>query len=229
MNKEEMFEDLRTRILSGDLVPGDWLVERELSELYGNSRTPIREILRKLAHLGIVELQPSKGYQVKRLSIEEIVEIFHAREAVEGEGARLACLVDSDELIEASRELHERLLAVDISTDTAKGLAIGKQLHDLVMKAANNRYLTEFYEKLRNLAALTRNMSRNSPHIEEKSKNDHLAILSALSERDAKKSERLMKEHLRATCKALVRNHLNVTDGFCLGLGRRTDRADFRG
>ena len=214
MNKEEIFEDLRRRIISGELPPGHWLAERELCDIYHLSRTPIREKLRDLADLGIVELQPSKGYQVKKLSIEEIVEIFHAREAVEGEGARLACLIDSADFLKKTEELRERLEAVDISADSAQGVAIGKSIHDLIIYTTNNRYLTEFYEKLMDLAALTRNMSKNSPHIEENSKQDHLRILLALSERDAKKSERFMKEHLRVTCKALVKNHLNLSDGF---------------
>ncbi|HCJ94023.1 MAG TPA: GntR family transcriptional regulator, partial [Sphaerochaeta sp.] len=84
MKKNEVFEDLRNRIVSGEFAPGDWLVERELSEMYGISRTPIREVLGKLSNLCIVEMQSSKGYQVKRLNLAEIIEIFNAREAIEG-------------------------------------------------------------------------------------------------------------------------------------------------
>lgn len=210
MKKEEVFEDLRLRIIKGDLLPGQWLVERELSEMYRISRTPVREKLRKLANLGIVELQPSKGYQVKKLSVEEIIEIFHAREAVEGECARLACLSDSPNFLKKIDELAEQLQAIDISADSAQGVAVGQKLHNLVMETANNRYLAEFYHKLMNLAALTRNMSKNSPLIEEHSKNDHLKILAALRERDVEKSEEYMREHLRSTCNALVKNYLNL-------------------
>jgi len=210
MKKEDIFEDLRLRIINGELHPGDWLVERDLSDLYHVSRTPVREKLRKLANLGIVELQPSKGYLVKKLSIEEIVEIFHAREAVEGECARLACSVDSADFSRKVSELKFQLEGVDIFADTAEGVSIGKKIHDLIVETANNRFLAEFYEKLMNLAALTRNLSKNAPNIESNSKNDHLKILEALSRMDADESERLMKEHLRATCKALVRNHLKM-------------------
>lgn len=212
MKKEDAFEDLRMRIISGGLVPGQWLVERELGEAYRLSRTPIRETLRKLSNIGIVELEPSKGYQVKKLRIEEIMEIFHAREAVEGESARLACIASSRDFAGKIRELRERLEPLDIRKNSAEGVVIGNQIHNLIVETANNRYLSEFYHKLSNLMALTRNMSKNSPAIEENSKNAHLAILKALQDKDPAGCEKLMREHLRTTCRALVANHLNLPD-----------------
>jgi DNA-binding GntR family transcriptional regulator len=209
MKKEEVFEDLRMRITSGEVSPGKWLVERELGDTYKVSRTPIRETLRKLSNLGIVVLQPAKGYQVKILRVEEIVEIFHAREAVEGECARLACLTSSGEFAEKIDDLRKQLEAVEITKDSAKGVVIGNKIHNLIMEMADNRFLSEFYQKLSNLMALTRNMSKHSAIIEERSKIDHLRILRALRDGNADAGEKLMREHLRGTCKALVKNYLN--------------------
>ena len=82
------------------------------------------------------------------------------------------------------------------------------EIHNLIIEMADNRFLTEFYQKLSNLMALTRSMSRNSPRIEERSKQDHLHILRALEERNAEDGERFMREHLRGTCRALLREYL---------------------
>ncbi len=210
MKKTEFFEDLKEKILRGELAAGQWLVERELSEIYNISRTPIREKLRKLANLGLVEFQPSKGYQVKKLSIEEIIDIFHAREAIEGECTRLACLSESNEFIYKAKELQQQLASIDIQNNTAEGVILGKKIHDLIIETANNRYLKEFYEKLKNIAALTRNMSKNSPQIEENSKNYHMQILEALIQKDVEKSEALMREHLRLTCNGLINIILRI-------------------
>jgi len=210
MRKEELFEDLRRRIISGELLPGQWLVERDLSEEYKISRTPIREKLRKLANLGLVELEPSRGYRVKELGVEEIVEIFNAREAIEGECTRLACLSGSSEFLIQVKELKARLESIDIQREPERGVIIGKELHDLIVQTANNRYLEEFYQKLANLAALTRNMSKKSSQIEMISKDFHLRILDALLEKNAEEGERLMREHLRFTCKALLHTYLRV-------------------
>lgn len=202
MTKAEVIDDLTERIVSGDLAPGEWLVERELSTRYGLSRTPVREVLRDLRNSSLVELQASKGYQVKQLSVKEVIDIFNGREALEGEAARLACLTDSEEFVPKVHELKERLQDV---TTGVQSVRVGREIHDLVVETANNRYLTEFYGKLRNLASLTRNLTKKYSGIEDKSKNDHFEILEALSERNAEDSERVMKEHLRSTLKLVLR------------------------
>ena len=89
--KEEIHQELKQRIIREEYSPGQWIIEREICEKYGLSRTPVREILRKLVSDGLLELQPAKGYLVRKLSWEEVVAIFQAREGVEGMAARLAC------------------------------------------------------------------------------------------------------------------------------------------
>jgi DNA-binding GntR family transcriptional regulator len=91
MNKNELYKELKSKIFDEDISPGTWLVERELCDQYSLSRTPVREILRVLVSDGLITLEPTKGYSVRKLSFEEIVEIFHARESVEGMAARLSC------------------------------------------------------------------------------------------------------------------------------------------
>lgn len=210
MKKEDVFEDLRSKIVRGELSPGQWLVERDLSEIYHISRTPIRENLRNLAILGIVESEPSKGYRVKKLTVEEIIEIFNARASVEGECARLACLTKSTNFPKEINALKEQLEAIDILENSSQGVAVGADIHAFIVKTANNRYLTEFYQKLTCLAALIRNMTKNSALIEQKSKDAHLKLLLMLGKRDAVESRRYMRVHLRSTCKALVESYLDL-------------------
>jgi DNA-binding GntR family transcriptional regulator len=91
MKKQDVYKDIRKRILNHDLEPGQWLVERDLSEEYGISRTPVREILFRLLADGLLHREPSRGFMVRALNVEQVVEVFQAREAVEGMAARLAC------------------------------------------------------------------------------------------------------------------------------------------
>ena len=77
--------------MSGDLLPGRILVEREISDEYGLSRTPIREILWQLVSDGLLNKEYSKGYMVRKISLEEIFNIFQSRAGIEGIAARLAC------------------------------------------------------------------------------------------------------------------------------------------
>jgi DNA-binding GntR family transcriptional regulator len=94
---------------------------------------------------------------------------------------------------------------VDLTTDTAPGVKIGRKLHDSIVEACNNPVLIEFYNKLKNLAYLTRNITKKSVDIEKESKNAHLNLMVAIEQRDEKKSEACLRSHLRTTCSLLVK------------------------
>jgi DNA-binding GntR family transcriptional regulator len=156
---------LKRRIIGEEYSPGQWIIEREICEKYGLSRTPVREILRKLVSDGLIELQPAKGYLVRKLSWEEVVAIFQAREGVEGMAARLACRKSNQEFFLRLEELRDQLEKVDIEKKPAQGVSIGNTLHDLIVETADNFLLSQFYLKLQNLAALTCNITRKSTSI----------------------------------------------------------------
>ena len=203
-NKQRAYVDIKQRIIREEFTPGQWLIERELSEMYGLSRTPMREILRNLVSDGLLELQPAKGYTVRKLSIEEVSQIFQAREAVEGLVARLACQRRGEEFMRSLGEIKKRLRRVDPKQDAAQGVFIGNDLHNLIIETADNFLLNQFYQKLKNLAGLTRNITKQSSSIEKESQQAHLSIIEAIEEGDPDKAEQRMREHLRTTCRLLL-------------------------
>lgn len=214
MDKEEIINDLTRRITSEDLPQGCWLVEREISERYGISRTPVREILRTLSANGLVEQLPGKGFRVKELNLEDIIAIFNAREAVETVLTRLACKFGGEQFLAEVRQMHDKLVGVDVSKNIVKAMGIGRNLHDCIADGANNYILSEFYFKLKNLHALTASLTRRLPKVEENSKDYHLLISEAILEKDIAKSEQLMREHLRLTCKLTVEGYINDRTGY---------------
>ncbi|MBW2028120.1 MAG: GntR family transcriptional regulator [Deltaproteobacteria bacterium] len=214
MKKDDVYRALKKKILDEDLVPGQWLVERDISDTYRISRTPVREILRILVADGLVTMEASKGYSVKKLSIEEIVEIFQAREAVEGLAARLCCLKGDEGFFSHVEELRARFTRIDLEKDSSQGVILGDELHSALVNAANNSLLVEFYEKLRNLAALTRNITKRSIEIEENSRRGHLEITEAILERNAVRSEQCMRNHINGTCRLLTQSYLTKRTGF---------------
>jgi DNA-binding GntR family transcriptional regulator len=205
--KDEIRQELKGRIIGEEYSPGQWIIEREICKKYGLSRTPVREILRNLVSDGLLELQPAKGYLVRKLSWEEVVAIFQAREGVEGMAAWLTCRKSNQEFFLRLEELRDQLERVDIEKNPSQGVSIGNTLHNLIIETADNFLLSQFYQKLQNMAALTRNITRKSTSIEEKSKEDHLAIITALEEKDEVKSEQLLREHLRTTCRLLLETY----------------------
>jgi len=210
MDKESVYKELKRKIFIEDFIPGRWLVERDISAAYKLSRTPVREILRRLSVDGLVTLEPSKGYIVRKLNLEEVIEIFQSREAVEGMCARLAALRGDNEFLSLLKKLKSQLEKIKIETekDCAIGNQIGRQLHEAIIDASNNTVLAEFSAKLINLAALTRNITEKSIDIEENSRKGHIAIANALLQRNEIVSEKRMREHLRDTCRVLMQSNL---------------------
>ena len=202
--KNTIYKKLKTKIMSGELLPGSILVEREISDEYGLSRTPIREILWKLVSDGLLNKEYSKGYMVRKISLEEIFNIFQSREGIEGIAARLACQKGDAEFFANIDKIKKRIQEIDIEKNAQEGVFFGRKLHDLIIETASNPFLSEFYNKLRNLSTLTRNITQQSISIEKKSQEMHLSILKALEEKNEEKSEHYMREHLRTTCRLLV-------------------------
>ena len=218
MNKIELYKALKEKIVSEKILPGTWLVEREISEEFSVSRTPVREILRTLATDGLIILEPTKGYSVRKLNFEELVEIFHARESLEGMTARLACIRADDDFLGNIRMIKKQLEEVDIENDPAQGVIIGQSLHDAIVTRAGNSILSEFYNKLFNLTLLTRNLSKVSSDIELSSRRDHIAIAEAILARDENKSEQAMRNHIKSTCRLLTHRYLMQQTGLVSNL-----------
>ena len=204
--KNTIYKELKKGIMSGELLPGSILLEREISDKYGISRTPVREILWRLVSDGLLEKGPSRRYITRKMSLEEIFNIFQSREGIEGMATRVACQKDDDIFFAKIKEIGKKIKEVDIEKNSQEGVFFGRKLHDLIITTASNPFLSEFYNKLRNLAVLIRNITQRSVFIEKKSQESHLVIINALEEKDEEKSEHCMREHLRTTCRLMV-NH----------------------
>ncbi len=204
MDKQTVYEDIKQQIVEEKLQPGQWLVERDLCKAYGLSRTPIREVLWKLTVDGLLEQEPNKGITVRKLSLEQVFEVFQAREAIEGMAARLACRKGDEAFREDLRAIKNELTKVNVEGGVYEAILLGRKLHKAIIEAARNNIMAEIHEKLQNLTILTINLTKQSPTIENVSKEAHIAIIDALVEEDEEKCERAMREHLRDTCRQVV-------------------------
>ncbi len=204
-NKQTIYDDIKEQIIQEKLQPGQWLIERELCSTYGLSRTPVREVLWRLLADGFLEQEPNKGFAVRKLSLEQIFEIFQTREAIEGMAARLAaCRKGDASFMSRLMKIREELGRVDVEAEIGRSVALGRKLHNAIMEAAHNDLMADISVRLNNLTALTSNITRKSVVIEKQSREAHCKIIDALLEWDEEKSERAMREHLRDTCRQVV-------------------------
>jgi DNA-binding GntR family transcriptional regulator len=109
---DALVDSLRTRILEGDLAPGERLVEKDLTETYAVARHSLRAALRELATDGLVTIEPNRGASVATLSAAEIVGLYELRAALEVEAARLALERGAGKLTPACRAAVERLAEI---------------------------------------------------------------------------------------------------------------------
>ena len=127
--------------------------------------------------------------------------------------SRLACHNGADELTTRLKELEEELENIDIAQNSESGTVIGSELHSLIAETANNPILFGYFQKLKDLSALTRNISKRSVEIEKKSKDEHIALIKALVDRDENRSEICMRNHLRGTCQRIVDSFISELKG----------------
>lgn len=204
MTKQQAYEHLKNGIIEGSIAQGQWLVERELCRQYGLSRTPIRELLFRLVSERLVVREPSKGFSVRKLTMEHVVEIFQAREALEDMAVMLACQRMDEDTIKRLETLRLQLYEVDVEQEIARAVKLGRLMHNTIRDAAKNSLLSDMYVTIDNLTYLTANLTVRSMKIERRSRASHLEIIDALLGQNMEGARQRMREHLRETSSLLV-------------------------
>jgi GntR family transcriptional regulator, transcriptional repressor for pyruvate dehydrogenase complex len=214
---EEIVRQIKTMIAEGRLTSGDRLPpERELAEKFLVSRTSVREALRALESLGLVEIRPGEGTFIREISVDRLVEplalvmvsqrqalaeLFEARRLLEPAIAGLAAArATPDEIQDMERILEDQAREV-VAGRT--GFAQDAQFHAAIGRAAHNEAITRIAHAVMDLLTQSREESLNTPGRPSRSHDDHRRILQAIAERQPASAERAMRDHLVAV-EALV-------------------------
>ncbi len=149
--RELVFEQLRSSILNGSLKPGERLMEIDLAEKLGVSRTPIREAIRKLELEGLVVMEVRKGAYVADVSVKETLDILEVRSVLEGLAASLAAKrVTKEELEEMQVTLESFNQAVK-DDDMKRMIEQDTRFHNLIFKSTRNKKLIQIVNGLQEL------------------------------------------------------------------------------
>ncbi|MFZ7104739.1 MAG: GntR family transcriptional regulator [Peptococcaceae bacterium] len=194
--REIVFETLRDAIINQVLRPGERLMEIQLAEEMGVSRTPVREAIRKLELEGFVVMVPRKGAYVAGISMKDIHEVFEVRAALEALAASLAAeRITEEELEEMERRLVKEAEETELN-NLRSIVEIDTSFHDLVYKAARNSRLVYFVNHLQEQLQRFRSASLARPGRSRTALEEHKKIVEALGERDGKVAEQLAREHI---------------------------------
>jgi len=201
--REMVFESLREAIIHGRLRPGERLMEIQLAEELGVSRTPVREAIRKLELERFVVMVPRKGAYVAGLSVKDIVDIFEVRAALEGLAAGLAAeRITEEEMDQLERSIHQINLS---SEDDIKAVVEGDTtFHSLLYKASRNQRLEQIIMNLHEQINRFRMTSLSQPGRLKVAIDEHIKIVEAISERNVELAQQLATEHIENAEQSLL-------------------------
>ena len=191
--REQIRELLLERILKGELQPGDRLVELQIAQELGTSQAPVREAFRELQSLGFVEHEPHRGTRVRRITEEELAEIYPVRAALEELAAQEAAsrldgkVGELEREFEAMREAAERNNLQDLAAHDAT-------FHRLIVEAAGNRVLLDTWRTLRVEARVVVTALKTDIDLHELAEL-HQPLLEALSEGSPEKAGEALRQH----------------------------------
>ena len=189
------YDLLLSAIEDGELPAGARLRESDLATRFKISRTPVREVLRRLAMQGLAIHEPNHGAVVATISEDQITELYLVRETLEGVAARLAASNTTPpeidllyEMVESDRRL------VDRPIELARA---NRLFHARLCNAARNRYLTQTLGNLRLSLALLRGTTMSAPGRGGEAVDEHEAIVDFIAARRLDDAEEAARAHIR--------------------------------
>lgn len=205
---DRVFETLCAAIVEGDIPPGSKISEPDLSKRLQVGRASIREAIGRLEACRLVTRKPNVGARVVDLQNEQLLEIYHVREALEGMAARLAAqYMTEQELaeLEALVDQHHQQIQHDASGNHFQHVG-DLDFHYLIVQGSHNSRLIDlFCNDLFHLVRMYRhqfglNSQRTRPALAE-----HRAIVDVIAAGDAEMAELMMRRHVRASRENLER------------------------
>jgi DNA-binding GntR family transcriptional regulator len=200
---DNVYERLREAIVSGRLQPNERLVEIDLTESLGASRSSVRTALLRLAHDGLVVHERNRGARVRMVDVDEAVEIIEARRVLEGLAAAAAATHATKRDV---TELRSILRAMRSLLDAGDLLAVSDQngeLHRRILAASGHRTTIRLIEGLNSQIVRFQFRTILVPGRSERSFEEHSAIVDAIAGHDPEAAESAMRAHLAHVADAL--------------------------
>ena len=196
-------DHLRTAILNGEILPGEWIRQEEVAERLGSSRLPVREALRILEAEGLTEHERHRGARVPRLSMHEVDVVYRMREQLEqlAIAESIPNLTDAD--IRSLEAVQERIEALPRDEDAAVAefLRLDRDFHLLSYTGCPIDQLTSSVTRLWNSTAHYRRtfVTLSGPGRRWVIDAEHRLLLDAVARRDVVDAERFVAGHIRRT------------------------------
>lgn len=202
--REKILTVIREAICTGQLKPGEKVVEPELAKQFGISRTPIREAFRQLESEGYLQVVPRKGVVVAKLSQRDMKEYFAIKGVLEGYAAQIASQILTDKELDRLEILAEKLLQSAARNDANEHFRERNEFHEIFLVAAGNHKLYEMIQQLEAKFSRLRLLSLKVDGRMAVSASECGLIVSAFKEKNGRLAETLVTQSVATCCETLL-------------------------
>lgn len=202
--RDVVFNTLRQAILRGELKPGERLMEIQLANKLGVSRTPIREAIRKLELEGLVLMIPRKGAEVAEITEKSLRDVLEVRRALEELAVQLVCekitAEEVEDLKQAAKAFQETLKDGDITQIAEADV----RFHDVIYLATDNQKLIQLLNKLREQMYRYRVEYLKDKAIYPQLIAEHQAIIERIEKREKEAATQVVCKHIDNQVEAVI-------------------------
>jgi len=194
--RDVVFNTLRQAILRGELKPGERLMEIQLANKLGVSRTPIREAIRKLELEGLVLMIPRKGAEVAEITEKSLKDVLEIRRALEDLAVRLACEKITKEEIKELKKAGDEFKKVLKSQDITEVAEADVRFHDVIYMATDNPKLIQLLNNFREQMYRFRVEYLKKAEVRPQLLAEHDEIIKYITEGNKEEASRVVTRHI---------------------------------
>ena len=208
--REIVYEELKRQILVGEIAPGTRMMEVELAEDMGVSRTPVREAIRKLEKEGLVTIEPRRGAYASDISIKDMVDVLEVRQMLEGMAASMAAKKVTEEekldFVEANSAYKNAVKKGNIE----EIIRYDELFHQLIVSYSGNKTLNQLLSQVQELALRFRYIYYDDFSRYENMPVEHEEIEEAIISGDTQKAKVVAEEHVERLKKFVIDEGKNL-------------------
>lgn len=202
--RRQIYHMLKEQILDQTLPAGTRIMEDEIAEEFGVSRTPVREAVSQLEMEGLVRVKPRRGVFVTKISPKTLYGVLQVREALEALAVTIVAEDSQESQIRLLDRLNDKYAQCYVEGRFEDCIKIDRQFHEEIGKITGNEKLIDFLEDISNVVQMTRMMNCRRPENIELTIIEHKEIVEALRNKEPLGAETALRKHLQRVGKNLL-------------------------
>lgn len=191
---QQIRDQLLERIMRGELHPGSRLVELKIAAEYSTSQAPVREALRELEAMGVVETLPNKGARVRTITNEELRQLYDVRAQLESYAAQLAT-ENGAQLKSKLKDAVKQMKKAARESDSRGFASHNSAFHRIIVESSGNKVLLDLWQTLNVQTRTMTNVTRSRRNLMDLAES-HLPIIDAIASGNSEHANQIAKEHV---------------------------------